>query len=63
VHTFDIRGNSMVEVAADFKKRPHVLRLRPSAQTEVLMQAKNDEEMYEWIALIQKVCKSNSISQ
>ncbi|KAL1138874.1 hypothetical protein AAG570_008936 [Ranatra chinensis] len=51
----DLRGGS-VDVATDYTKKKHVLRLKLANGSEYLLQAKDDEEMRQWEAALKSVC-------
>lgn len=45
--------NSLCDIAHSYKKRPHVLKLQTYNGAECLIQANTDEDMLEWIKVIQ----------
>ena len=46
----------IVEIAADYKKKPNVIRLKQDL-LEILVITKDQNEMYEWLIMFQKSCK------
>ncbi|XP_046383490.1 spectrin beta chain isoform X6 [Ischnura elegans] len=55
----DIRGGS-VEIASDYTKKKHVFRLKLVGGAEYLFQAKDDEEMSEWVRRVGAAVHSES---
>jgi len=53
----DLQGSS-AEVAADYTKKKHVFRLKLASGGEFLFQAKDDEEVNQWVRGIQDVSQA-----
>jgi len=53
-------ANGTAEVAADYTKKKHVFRLKLSLGGEYLFQARDDEEMNQWVRGIQDVSQGES---
>ncbi|XP_046664582.1 LOW QUALITY PROTEIN: spectrin beta chain-like [Homalodisca vitripennis] len=47
----DLRGGSC-EIAADYTKKKHVFRVKAASGAEILLQAKDDEEMRQWVSML-----------
>ncbi|XP_078452118.1 spectrin beta chain, non-erythrocytic 1-like isoform X1 [Lampetra planeri] len=55
-------ANAVCDVASDYKKKKHVLRLKLPDGNEYLLQAKDDEEMANWIHSIKAAASSRDSS-
>ncbi|GIY01418.1 spectrin beta chain, partial [Caerostris extrusa] len=55
----DLRG-STAEIASDYIKRRHVLRLRLLRGGEYLFQAKDEEEMIRWLSHLQQAASEET---
>lgn len=51
----ELNGMSVVEVAADYVKRRHVFRVRPTSEGELLFQTESSDEARSWVESIQMV--------
>jgi spectrin beta len=57
----DLRG-ATVEIATDYTKKKHVMRIKLSNSSEYLMQAKDDEEMKAWVDALRGVTAATGTS-
>ncbi|XP_075233827.1 spectrin beta chain-like [Lycorma delicatula] len=52
----DLRGGT-AEIATNYTKKKHVFRVKLSNGAEYLFQAKDDDEMGQWVNVLTSVCK------
>ena len=59
-HVLELTAASFADVASDYKKRRHVFRLMPVPGTEMLFEARSDDDMDAWLHALEqcvhKVC-------
>ncbi|XP_065331438.1 spectrin beta chain isoform X2 [Cloeon dipterum] len=55
----DLRGGSS-EVASDYTKKKHVFRVKLAGGAEFLFQAKDDEEMNNWVSNVKGMCDADN---
>ncbi|KAI8116109.1 Spectrin beta chain [Lucilia cuprina] len=59
---YDLQKAS-VEVASDYTKKKHVLRIKLSNGGEFLLQAHDDNEMSQWVAALKAQCDSAAVAE
>ncbi|KAK6634026.1 hypothetical protein RUM44_004633 [Polyplax serrata] len=52
--------NGVIEVALDYTKKKHVFRLKTASGAELLFQAKDDDEMNQWVSAIGAQCEGGA---